>query len=124
MVRTLGKHVLYGGAIGVIALAGIASGAEKPAKIDLKILYAGNPASPRTDDFVKFLQTHFAVVEVGDLAGLKEEQARRFDVVVLDYDTQEPPRPKFTDGYSVPTVTVGAAGALIGNTNGLKTGYL
>jgi len=102
-----------------------ASADQKPEqKMDLNILYAGNPASPRTADFVAFLARHFASVETTDMATLTEECADRFDVVVLDHDAERPPRPRFSQGYAVPTVTVGAAGALIGNTNRLKTGYL
>jgi len=93
-------------------------------KIDLDVLYAGNPASERTNDFAEFLTRHFASVETTDLAALTEEQARRFDVVVLDHDARRPPRPRFSQGYGVPTVTVGATGAHIGSTNRLKTGYL
>jgi hypothetical protein len=123
MAWTPGKYVLWvvGGLS--VALAATGSAAEKAAQIDLKVLYAGNPASPRTADFVAFLKAHFATVETGDLAAFKEGQAGRFDVVVLDHDVREAPRPKFSAGYGVPTMTVGAAGAHIGTTNRLKTGY-
>ena len=93
---------------------------QKPEqKMELNVLYAGNPASPRTADFVEFLARHFASVETTDLATLTEERAGRFDVVVLDHDAERPPRPAFSQGYAVPTVTVGAAGDHIADTNRL-----
>ena len=105
-------------------LAGVTKAADEPErKIDLKILYAGNPTSSRTTDFVTFLDAHFARVETADLAKLSEEQAGHFDVVMLDHDDRRPPRPKFSDGYAVPTVLMGVAGAHIASTNHLKTGY-
>ena len=110
--------------IAILWLAPAGAGQEPAQKIDLDILYAGNPASERTGDFAEFLTRHFAGVETTDLAALTEEQARRFDVIVLDHDARRPPRPKFSQGYAVPTVTVGAAGAHIGSTNRLRTGYL
>ena len=121
--------MLHKSTFGIVAIAIIrlaASGAGQPTtqKVDLNILYAGNPAGRRTVDFAAFLARHFASVETTDLATLTEEHASRFDVVVLDHDARRPPRPKFSDGYSVPTVTAGVAGAFIGNTNRLKTGYL
>ncbi len=107
----------------LFAVATSAAGAREQ-KTGLKILYAGNPSSPRTADFAEFLNRHFASVQTVDLARLTEEQAGRFDVLVLDHDAERPPRPKFSDDYAVPTLTIGAAGASIGSTNGLKTGYL
>ena len=101
------------------------SAGELRQKIDLKILYAGNPTSPRAADFTGFLREHFATVDTTDLAKFSVEQAARFDVVVLDHDaeTGAAPRPKLPKDYAVPTLTIGSAGAMIGNTNGLKTGY-
>ena len=110
--------------VAALWLAPAGAGRTPAQKIDLDILYAGNPASARTQDFAEFLARHFASVETTDLAALTEEQARRFDVVVLDHDARRPPRPAFSQGYGVPTVTVGDAGASIGSTNRLKTGYL
>jgi hypothetical protein len=110
--------------VAIVCLAPASAGQEPAQKIDLDILYAGNPASERTGDFAEFLTRHFASVETTDLAALTEEQARRFDVIVLDHDARRPPRPTFSQGYGVPTVTVGATGAHIGSTNRLKTGYL
>ena len=111
-------------AVATLWLVPAGAGQTPAQRIDLNILYAGHPASERTEDFSEFLARHFAGVETTDLAALTEEQARRFDVVVLDHDARRPPRPRFSQSYGVPTVTVGSAGAHIGSTNRLKTGYL
>jgi hypothetical protein len=100
-----------------------AAGAPRQ-KIDLKILYAGKPGSPRTADFRGFLREHFANVETTDLAKFSAKQARKFDVVLLDYDEDsKSPSLRFANDYMVPTVTVGSVGAKIAFHNGLKTGY-
>jgi len=88
--------------VAALWLAPAGAGRTPAQKIDLDILYAGNPASARTQDFAEFLARHFASVETTDLAALTEEQARRFDVVVLDHDARRPPRPAFSQGYGEP----------------------
>jgi hypothetical protein len=95
-------------------------------RIDLKILYVGNPKSPRGADFAGFLREHFVSVETIESPKFSTEQARRFDVVVIAHEggTGDVRRFTFPKDYAVPTVTVGASGATIGNINGLKTGYL
>ena len=105
-------------------VAGASGQAEQ--KIDLKILYVGNPKSPRGVDFAGFLREHFASVETVESPKFSTEQARRFDVVVIAHEggTGDVRRIVFPKDYAVPTVTVGASGAMIGTINGLKTGYM
>lgn len=93
-------------------------------KIDMKLLYAGHPGSDREQDFARFLKLRFVEVRTCDLATISEEVAGSADVVILDYDQTKHPRPRFSNDYGVPTVTMGVAGAHIGSTNRLKTGYL
>ena len=69
-----------------IPSAAVGAVGEPRQKIDLKILYAGKPGSPRTTDFEGFLREHFASVETTDLAKFSAKQAREFDVVLLDHD--------------------------------------
>jgi len=120
-IRVVRAHVFGMVAVVFLAATGLVTVQQR---IALNVLYAGNPSSSRTTDFVDFLTFHFERVETIDLAKLTEKDAQRFDVVLLDHDTERHPRPKFSDTYGVPTVTIGDAGAHIGNTNGLKTGYL
>jgi hypothetical protein len=92
----------------------------------LGILYVGHPGSAREKDFLPFLGKHFGTVKTADLAAFTESQCDGFDVTVLDYDGDgfEAPRPRISEGFARPIVTVGVAGALICGTSRLKTGYL
>ena len=99
-----------------------------PAKIALRILYAGHPGSDREKDFSDFLGKYFTQVETGDLATFSDRSADGFDVAILDYDSDGKdafkfPRPKLSQNYARATVTVGVAGALICSQLRLKTGY-
>ena len=103
------------------------SGAE-PGK-DIRILYVGHPGSKREKDFVDFLSKHFGTVEKGDLVAFKESQSKDYDVTILDYDLEgenvfKSPRPRISQNFSRPMITVGVAGALICDSLRLKTGYM
>jgi hypothetical protein len=99
-----------------------------PEKIALRILYAGHPGSDRERDFADFLGKYFMQVETGDLATFSDRSADRFDVAILDYDSDGKdafkfPRPKLSQNYARATMTVGVAGAMICSQLRLKTGY-
>jgi len=96
-----------------------------PAKIAIRILYAGHPGSAREKDFVEFLVKNFTQVQTGDLATFNDKSADGFDVAILDYDGApfKAPRPTLSQNYARATVTIGVPGALIGGQLRLKTGY-
>ena len=97
------------------------------AKINLRILYAGHPASAREQDFVKFLKQYFLDVKTGDLETFEPIQAKDADVVIFDYDGDgfKAPQPKIRlEDYHRATMTVGIAGGAFCNMMRLKTGYL
>jgi len=97
-----------------------------PDKINLRILYAGHPGSDREKDFVDFLSQYFKEVRTGDLKAFKEKQTDGFEVTILDYDGDGfgSPRPRISNKYTRPTVTVGVVGAFICGGLSLKPGYL
>jgi hypothetical protein len=100
--------------------------APKPAApVAMRILYAGHPGSAREKDFVEFLGKHFTQVQTGDLATFGDKSADGFAVAILDYDGDgfKAPHPNLSQNYARATVTVGVAGAFIGNQLRLKTGY-
>lgn len=99
---------------------------ESTGKIGLGVFYAGRPGSGREKDFVGFLGEHFGRVKSGDLAVFKAGDAVGFDVVIFDYDGDgfKAPRPNIGADYARATVTLGVAGSLICDGQGLKTGYL
>ncbi len=92
----------------------------------LKILYAGRPGSDREKDFVGFLREYFDVVRIGSLEKFQEADTQGFDVTLLDWDRNEfeGPRPKVSESFSRPIITLGYTGGMICNEWGLKTGYL
>jgi hypothetical protein len=92
----------------------------------LRVLYAGHPGSDREKDFVQFLGQHFETVKTGDLSAFKDQDAEGYDVTILDYDGDgfKAPRPRVSQAFSRPLITVGVAGGLMASQWGLKTGYL
>jgi hypothetical protein len=92
----------------------------------LKILYAGRPGSDREKDFAGFLRKYFDTVRTGNLETLQEADTQGFDVTILDWDWNafEGPRPKLSESFSRPVLTLGVAGGMICNAWRLKTGYL
>ncbi len=102
-----------------------------PAQIPLKVIYFGHPQSARAKDFVGFLEQHFTRVAQGDLDQFKESEGAGYDVTLLDYDELKLvsdhiqwPKKVVRKDYSRPTVTIGATGALVCESLGLKTAYL
>jgi hypothetical protein len=96
-------------------------------KINLRILCTTSPTEGRTDDFVEFLNRHFVKVATTDYESFREELARDYDVVIIDYGATRPGSPvpqRLSRGYSRATVTMGVSGSMVGRRLGLKTGYL
>jgi hypothetical protein len=100
-------------------------------KISLAVLYVGYPQTSREKDFVDFLEKHFVKVGRGNLDAFRESDVEGYDAVILDYgelkivkNAIQTPKLPFRDGYSRPTLTIGATGALVCNMLKLKTGYL
>jgi hypothetical protein len=106
---------------------GARSYAQAQAQVSkLRILYAGHPGTEREKDFVGFLQKYFDVVRTGNLETFKEADTEGFDVTLLDWDWNafEGPRPKLSESFSRPIMTLGVPGGMICNEWRLKTGYL
>jgi hypothetical protein len=111
----------------------VPTGANPPSAIahlqldrSLKILYAGRPGSDREKDFVAFLKKYFDVVRTGNLETFKEADTQGFGVTLLDWDanTFNGPRPRVSEGFTRPVMTLGVAGGMICRQWRLKTGYL
>ena len=82
------RYVLLAAALAGLAVSSqTASAAEK---VNLKVLYAGNPDSPRAKDFVSFLSQHFARVGQANYETFKADEAKGFDVVVFDWTSMYP----------------------------------
>jgi hypothetical protein len=109
----------------LIAGAGAFAPAQDPLqKIDLKVLYAGVPDTPRTKDFTEFLGKTFTEVGTVALNALDQKAAAKSDVVIVDspspYGAGEgpgsfkmPDAPELTTDFTKPTILVGAAGGKV-----------
>jgi hypothetical protein len=115
--------------MGLAGVALLASGATTWAddRINLKVLYAGNPGSDREKDFTSLLERHFTRVAAMSYEAFKERDAKDHDVVILDWTSiyprdehgaiakeftslKSPKAPKLSGSYDRPTILIGAAG--------------
>jgi len=128
-------------AIVALALTGMAAQEKPPApeKIQLRVLYAGKPESPREKEFVALLGGHFAEVGTIHLGSACSAKAKDWDVVVLDWISIYPrdeqgktipnkgismPPVKLDAAFSRATVMIGAAAGTVGGSLKLKTDWL
>jgi hypothetical protein len=122
-----------------LLVLGQPSQADEP--IALKVLYAGNPGSDRDKDFTTFLGKSFAKVGSTDYRTFKEDDAKGYDVVILDWtsiyprDNQgklkpgssglnSPNAPKLSTTFDRPTILIGAAGGFATMQSQLKINWL
>ena len=101
-------------------------------RIDLRVLYAGNPDSERMQDFERFLNEHFAKVTTADYREFTPETANDYDVVIFDWTSiyprdangkvtfdvagiSSPKPPKLDRTFDRPVVMIGAAAGSIAN---------
>jgi hypothetical protein len=99
--------------------------AAAPTKQPLRILFLGDPASPRTTDFAAFLGERFTSVRTGDRWSWDRALLAEVDLVVLDWPQQDgiskwmlgkdrtvPPKSPLgaRAEWTRPTVLVGSAG--------------
>jgi hypothetical protein len=118
--------------LALAALLALASTSRAAEPIGLSVLYAGNPGNDRENDFKAFLSQHFARVGTADYRKFKDEGAKGYDVVILDWTSIYPrdkdgkilakidrlnspdPIPSLSEGYDRPTILIGAAGGSVG----------
>lgn len=125
----------WAGTLGLL-LGGLVVHADEPPgtekQIALKVLYAGNPDTERTEDFRQLLTRHFETVDVTHYGEFQSSDADGFDVVVFDWTSTyprdedgtinwdnmdgfaSPPAPEL-QGFDRPAVLIGAAGGSISN---------
>jgi hypothetical protein len=109
--------------------------------IDLKVLYAGNPGSDRSQDFTSFLEKHFAKVTATDFRKFQEDEAKGYDVVIFDWTSiyprksdgaldnlsngiSMPPAPSLSSSFDRPAILIGAAGGALTKKMSLKINWL
>jgi hypothetical protein len=95
--------------------------ASEPSRIldQLKVMYVGDPDTPRATHFAGFLKHNVGRIEVTARDKFKPSQADEFDVVLLDWPQSDSARDDRKtarsplgnrDAWSKPTVLLGSAG--------------
>ena len=124
-----------------VSLFVVGQPAQTGEPIALKILYAGNPGSEREQDFTTFLGKSFAKVGTTDYRAFKEDDAKGYDVVILDWTSiyprddkgkikqgpgglNSPTPPKLSDTFDRPTILIGAGGGFATMQSHLKIDWL
>src|SRR5438876_9548833 len=86
---------------------------------ELSVLYVGERGTSRAAAFTRFLQTNVAQFEISARKTFDTSNARRFDVVLLDWPQSETVRQEWEQGraplsdrdkWQKPTVLLGSAG--------------
>ena len=112
-----------------------------PAKLPLRVLYAGNAGSNRAQDFAALFEKHFAKTTVVPLAEFKPSDADGHDVVIFDWTSiyprgkdgridnkagniSTPQAPRLPQTFSRPTILIGAAGGHVAGSLQLKINWL
>jgi len=72
------------GWLGLLLLAAPLSADER---MNVRVLYCGDPGSQREADYRSFLAHHFTKVTLGDTRAFKEKDADGQDVVILDWSS-------------------------------------
>lgn len=96
-----------------------ASAAASPLNFPRRLVFVGNPDTPRTKSFVELLGKHFAEVRVADRQGFDPSSAEDADVVLLDWSQREAKFPNDPSPlgdrklWKKPTVFLGSAGLLV-----------
>jgi hypothetical protein len=105
-------------------------------KLPLRVLYTGAADHPRTVDFAAFLGATFAKVGTVELSKLDAAAAKDYDVVIVDAPSSYPADPKAPpqsdawpkapklEGWTKPTVALGAAGGALLTQQRLKLDWL
>lgn len=97
----------------------------------LKVLYVGEPGTARAREFEGFLKLNCGNVAVVSRRGFQRDQAKDFDVVLLDWPQSsrvngaEPTRSPLGDRekWAKPTVLLGSAGLLTAEVWEVKGGF-
>jgi hypothetical protein len=120
-----------------LALLAVAHTCLADERIALAVLYAGNPGGDRAQDYTRFLQKHFNRVGTADYSKFTADQAKGYDVVVLDWgpiyprdqdgkipnkieSLNLPKAPVLSEEYSRSTLMIGAVAGTIGKALRLK----
>ena len=100
----------------VVLLFGVSFLAPAQEKLDLSVLYAGDPG-PRTDEWLTFLRSRVRTATAIERRSLSAKTAKGADVVIVDAETpykesgiKIPRGAELSTAFTKPTILMGAAG--------------
>ena len=123
------------------AVAALSQPVNAAERLNVRVLYAGNPGSARSKDFVSFLEQQFAKASETSYEKLKEADAKGFDVVIFDWTSiyprekdgkiaqgstnlHSPKPPHLSADFDRPAILIGAAGGSLAGRLHLKIDWL
>jgi hypothetical protein len=129
---------LFAAFLSLFVLAEPAGAGER---FPLAVLYAGNPGSDREKDFAAFLGKSFDKIGTTDYRTFKQDDAKGYDVVILDWTSiyprddqgkmkkdfaglNSPKPPTLSETFDRPTILIGAAGGYATQRLSLKINWL
>ena len=92
-------------------------------KIDIKVLFAGDPETERTKDFLAFLGRHFSQVRFADIEKHSNEGSAGHDVIILDSANYRTKTHGLSRDDGRPTILVGTFGGMLGSRWKLRTNW-
>ena len=131
-LRALFLPALAFGAV-LTAQAGVQDADAPPkAKLQVRVLYAGDADHARTAQWRTFLGRYFEKVGTVAMSSLSRENAKDFDVVIIDSPSPyqpnrgfEMPKPaRLPEDWARPTILMGAAGGSVIRSFRIKIGWL
>jgi hypothetical protein len=94
-------------------------------RMNVRVLYCGDPGSKREADYRSFLARHFSRVTVRDLREFKEADANGQDVVIVDWSIERDKKgdidrrgyrtPRLSMKFDRPTILIAWAGGAVSN---------
>jgi len=105
-------------AVGALAALGAAAAAGAADLSQLKVLYIGEPGTPRATAFADFLRPRVARLDVAARDRFQPARGAEFDVVALDWPQSPKAEAEWRgkgplgerDAWTTPTVLLGSAG--------------
>lgn len=103
----------------ILFVLGISSALRAAELAKLQLLYLGDPGTPRAEEFLAFLKTNVAIIELRSRDNFKATDADPFHVVLLDWPQSNSAREHREKGVSPlgrreewtkPTLLLGSAG--------------
>jgi hypothetical protein len=123
--------VLVGAAVLLLWNGAAPSQTAPAAKIDMRVLYAGDVGTARQKEFKELLGQYFTQVDTADVSKLQVADTAKCDVLIVDAEKKDGgesaldvPQLKLPDNFSKPTISLGVMGGLFTERRGLKIGYL